>query len=114
MSDPSWEPCPAGEIQSLAQQLRGRGHQRTALVSVVAVALLLVGTLTVVVFNQRDVQKQSIPISITCTECMELFVDYNGGNLSSGRVRQVKHHLDQCPSCRMEFNKMRQKNPRST
>jgi len=40
-----------------------------------------------------------IPHMARCDECVELLVDYIGGELPPERARALEIHLDLCPSC---------------
>ncbi len=48
---------------------------------------------------------------ISCTECFDLVSGYVELELSSGnpeaRMPQMKQHLDQCPTCREEYEALR-------
>jgi anti-sigma factor RsiW len=42
---------------------------------------------------------EHIPHVARCDECVELLVDYIGGELPPQRAKALEIHLDLCPSC---------------
>ena len=113
MNDQSWQECPAGEIQSMVQQMRARTNRRTMLASVAAGLICLLLVIVAVQLTGRNPGSAPIPISITCTKCMELFEQYANGSLGKEQIQQVDHHLDSCPSCRLKYKDKGHVGPRA-
>jgi len=103
MTDNNWQPCPEGEIESLASGLRDRAHRRSMFLSTVAVGTLLLLTGFTIVVNLPRPASAPIQMSITCTECLELYNEYSGGHLSKDKKHAVESHLSHCPYCREQY-----------
>lgn len=94
-----WSPCPAGALQSYANQSRTRRWWITVLwTSSVTTLLLCVAGLTIWSVNQRVGSEYRFG-GIACPQVRENFIAYQAGTLSDDLSRRIRIHLQKCPEC---------------
>jgi len=103
MSDEnSWSPCPEGELDRLACDLR-RADRRKMLkaAGAASAAVVLSGVGIFAVSSTFSGDK-----ALTCAEVQPLLPAYVGGGLTTEAKSKVASHLEECPQCRRRYEAM--------
>jgi hypothetical protein len=98
-----WEPCPAGYIARLSDQLKRRNQRRIFLRTAAAVAAVAATGGGLSLWMRSGSSRQPSFAGLTCAQVIALADDYAHGRLSDEAREKVRQHISQCPGCGRHF-----------
>lgn len=101
-----WVPCPPGELDRLANKLRGRRQRRVFLRTAGVVATIAAAGGGLSLWLVPGISGERSFGGLTCTEVQQLAEAYGKGKLDESLRAQVRLHVSQCPQCGPHFKAM--------